>query len=57
MSRAIVGRLLAEAEDNIVVALELDPAALSWADEHAAGSRVLPVVGDASEEAVAERAA
>jgi NAD(P)-dependent dehydrogenase (short-subunit alcohol dehydrogenase family) len=55
IGRALVERLLAD--DNVVVALELDPAALSWANEHPAGSRVISVVGDASDEAVAERAA
>jgi NAD(P)-dependent dehydrogenase (short-subunit alcohol dehydrogenase family) len=55
--RALVERLLADANDNAVVALEFDPAALSWTEGHSAGSRVISVVGDASEEAVAERAA
>jgi NAD(P)-dependent dehydrogenase (short-subunit alcohol dehydrogenase family) len=57
IGRALVERLLADADDNAVVALELDPAALSWTDGHPAGSRVISVVRDASEEAVAERAA
>jgi NAD(P)-dependent dehydrogenase (short-subunit alcohol dehydrogenase family) len=57
IGRALVERLLADADDNVVVALELDPAALSWANEHPAGSRAISVVGDASDEAIAERAA
>jgi NAD(P)-dependent dehydrogenase (short-subunit alcohol dehydrogenase family) len=40
-----------------VVAIDLDPAALSWVDEHPAGQRVVSVSGDASDEAVAEHAA
>jgi NAD(P)-dependent dehydrogenase (short-subunit alcohol dehydrogenase family) len=50
IGRAIVERLLG-AEDT-VVAIELDPATLGWA-----GRRVIPVTGDASDEAVTERAA
>lgn len=53
IGRAIVERLRG-AEDT-VVAIELDPAALAWADR--AGSRVIPVIGDASDEAVTDRAA
>lgn len=56
IGRAIVERLLAKADGNVVVAIELDPAALSWVDDHPAGSRAIAVAGDASEEAVAERA-
>ncbi len=55
VGRALVERLLGE-EDN-VVAVELDPAALAWANSHPAGSRVITVVGDAADEAVAEQAA
>jgi NAD(P)-dependent dehydrogenase (short-subunit alcohol dehydrogenase family) len=55
IGRAIVERLLAD--DNVVVAVELDPAALSWQDGHPAGKRVIGVVGDASDENVAQRAA
>ena len=40
-----------------VVAIELDPAALAWVDSHPAGRRAAGVVGDAADEAVAERAA
>lgn len=56
IGRAMVERLLEGAEYS-VVAIELDPDALSWTGEHPAGSRVIPVVGDASDEAVAEKAA
>jgi NAD(P)-dependent dehydrogenase (short-subunit alcohol dehydrogenase family) len=55
IGRAVVERLLAEGHH--VAAVELDAAALSWTDGHAAGSRVIPVVGDGAEQAVTERAA
>jgi NAD(P)-dependent dehydrogenase (short-subunit alcohol dehydrogenase family) len=55
IGRAIVERLLGDEES--VVAIELDPAALGWTDDHPAGRRVVAVVGDAADEAVAERAA
>jgi NAD(P)-dependent dehydrogenase (short-subunit alcohol dehydrogenase family) len=51
----LVERLLGD--DDSVVAIELDPAALAWTDHHPAGRRVLAVVGDAADEAVAEQAA
>ena len=57
IGRALVERLLKDADDNAVVAIDLDPAALAWIDEHPAGRRAISVVGDASDEAVAERAA
>ena len=56
IGRALVERLLEGAEDS-VVAIELDPAALSWTGEQPADSRVIPVVGNASDEAIAEKAA
>ncbi len=40
-----------------MVAIELDLAALAWTDRHPAGPRAISVVGDASDEAVVERAA
>jgi NAD(P)-dependent dehydrogenase (short-subunit alcohol dehydrogenase family) len=55
-----VGRALVEcllSSDDTVVAIELDPAALAWTETHPARGRVIPVVGDASDEATAERAA
>lgn len=55
VGRALVERLLGDADN--VVALELDPTALAWTDRHPAGSRVIAVVGDASDETVAEQAA
>jgi NAD(P)-dependent dehydrogenase (short-subunit alcohol dehydrogenase family) len=55
IGRAIVERLLADGGG--VVAIELDPSALAWIEDHPAGSRVIGVAGDASDEAVAERAA
>lgn len=57
IGRALVERLLADADENVVVAIELDPAALDWVDSHPAGPRVIGVVGDASDEAVANEAA
>ncbi|MGH2603349.1 MAG: SDR family NAD(P)-dependent oxidoreductase [Dehalococcoidia bacterium] len=55
IGRAVVERLLGEA--NCVVAIELDPGALAWTERHPAGSRIFAVVGNASDEAVTERAA
>ena len=52
IGRALVERLVGDAD--AVVAVELDGAVLDWADGH---PRVLPVVGDAGDEAVAEEAA
>jgi NAD(P)-dependent dehydrogenase (short-subunit alcohol dehydrogenase family) len=56
IGRAIVERILGD-EDSSVVAIELDPAALAWMESHPAGNRAMAVAGDASDEAVAERAA
>ena len=55
IGRALVERLLGDAD--VVVVIELDPAALAWTHDHPAGSRVIAVVGDAADEAVTERAA
>ncbi len=55
IGRAVVERLLSD--QNTVVAVELDPAALAWTQKHPASSRLVPVVGDAADEAVAEQAA
>ncbi len=57
VGRAIVERLLKDADDNAVVAVELDPDALAWTEDHPASPRAISVIGDASDEAVAERAA
>jgi NAD(P)-dependent dehydrogenase (short-subunit alcohol dehydrogenase family) len=54
VGRALVERLLA---GGAVVAIELDPAALAWTEDHPAGDRVMRVAGDAADEAVTERAA
>jgi NAD(P)-dependent dehydrogenase (short-subunit alcohol dehydrogenase family) len=51
IGRAIVERLAGDAH---VVALDLEPEALAWTDEHA---RVSALAGDAGDEAVAARAA
>jgi NAD(P)-dependent dehydrogenase (short-subunit alcohol dehydrogenase family) len=55
VGRALVERLLAGGGE--VVAIELDPAALAWTEDHPAGDRVTGVAGDAADEAVTERAA
>ena len=55
VGRAIVERLLTGG--GAVVVVELDPDALAWTEGHPAGPRVIPVVGDASDEAVVGRAA
>jgi NAD(P)-dependent dehydrogenase (short-subunit alcohol dehydrogenase family) len=55
VGRALVERLLGDG--GVVVAVELDPAALAWVDGHPAGGRVLGVAGDAADEAVTGRAA
>jgi NAD(P)-dependent dehydrogenase (short-subunit alcohol dehydrogenase family) len=57
IGRAIVERILRGAEGAAVVALERDPAALAWTEGHPAGYRLISAVGDASDEAAAERAA
>src|SRR5919108_1033811 len=55
IGRAVVERLLRD--DDTVVAIELDAAALAWTESHPAGSRVVGLAGDAADQAVAERAA
>ena len=55
IGRALVERLLGDADS--VVAIELDPATLAWTESHPAGTRVIAVVGDATDDAVAEQAA
>jgi len=55
VGRALVERLLGDADNG--VAIELDPTALAWTARHPAGSRVIAVVGDASDETVAEQTA
>lgn len=55
VGRALVERLVGE--DDSVVAIELDPSTLDWTEEHPAGSRVIPVSGDAADETITERAA
>ena len=55
VGRAIVERLLGE--QDAVVILEHDPAALSWLETHPASARLIPLIGDAADEGVAERAA
>jgi NAD(P)-dependent dehydrogenase (short-subunit alcohol dehydrogenase family) len=55
VGRAIAERLLADG--GAVVVLDRDTAALGWASAHPAGPRVMPLAGDATVEAVTERAA
>ena len=55
VGRAIAERLLADG--GSVVAIELDPAALDWVEDHPAGSRAAGVVGSAADEQVAGQAA
>jgi len=57
VGRAIVERLLKDAEYNAVVAIELDSDALAWMEDHTSSPRAISIIGDASDEAVAERAA
>jgi NAD(P)-dependent dehydrogenase (short-subunit alcohol dehydrogenase family) len=55
VGRAVVERLAGD-HDTVVV-LEFDAAALDWVDGHPAADRILPVIGDAADPAVAEKAA
>ena len=55
VGRAVVERLLAQGD--VVIVVELDPAAVDWVAGHGAGSRVGAVIGDAGREEVADRAA
>ena len=55
IGRAVVEQLLDDA--NSVVVIERDADALTWIDDHPAGSRVIAVIGDAADEKVTERAA
>jgi NAD(P)-dependent dehydrogenase (short-subunit alcohol dehydrogenase family) len=55
VGRAIVERLLSQSAS--VVAIELDPKALTWIESHPSGSRLIPVVGSASDPNVTEEAA
>ncbi|HEX2357953.1 MAG TPA: SDR family oxidoreductase [Micromonosporaceae bacterium] len=55
IGRAVVERLLGgDDNDDCVVAIDRDPAALAWAEKH---PRFIPVTGDAADESVATRAA
>src|SRR5215217_4242016 len=56
IGHAMVERLLGH-EECSMVAIELDPTTLAWMETHPAGIRAIAVVGDAADEAVAERAA
>ncbi|PAE87366.1 SDR family NAD(P)-dependent oxidoreductase [Shouchella clausii] len=56
IGRMIAEQLLANPDCNVVV-IEFDPDALTWMDGHrASGSRLIPVIGDASDVEVAEKA-
>jgi NAD(P)-dependent dehydrogenase (short-subunit alcohol dehydrogenase family) len=55
-----IGQVIAErllAHGAAVVVLDHDQEALSWTSAHPAGRRVIPLAGDATDEAVTERAA
>lgn len=54
IGRAIVERLAGDG--NVVAVVEFDRSALGWIADHPAGERLLPIIGDASDESVAERA-
>jgi NAD(P)-dependent dehydrogenase (short-subunit alcohol dehydrogenase family) len=55
IGRAIAERLLADGD--VVVVIDRDDAALGWTSVHPAGRRVIPMAGDAADEAVTEQAA
>jgi NAD(P)-dependent dehydrogenase (short-subunit alcohol dehydrogenase family) len=55
VGRAVAERLLAGGD--AVVVLDRDEAALGWASAYPAGGRLIPLAGDAADEAVCERAA
>jgi NAD(P)-dependent dehydrogenase (short-subunit alcohol dehydrogenase family) len=55
VGRAIVERLVG-VHDTVAV-IEFDAASLAWVDGHTAAGRIIPVIGDAADEAVASRAA
>ena len=55
IGRAIAERLLADGD--VVVVLDRDEAALSWTPTVPAGRRLIPLAGDAADEAVTARAA
>lgn len=57
IGRAIVERLLSDSKRNVVVMVESDEAAPGWVERHRAGTRLIPALGDASDERVSERAA
>jgi NAD(P)-dependent dehydrogenase (short-subunit alcohol dehydrogenase family) len=55
IGRAVAERLLAGG--GSVVVLDRDSTALGWTSSHPAGRRVIPLAGDAADEAVTGRAA
>ena len=55
VGRAIVERLVGDGATAVV--LDLDPTALQWTDGHPARSRVIPVIGDAADQAAADHGA
>ncbi|WP_045743236.1 SDR family NAD(P)-dependent oxidoreductase [Actinoplanes rectilineatus] len=63
IGRAVVERLARPhpdpggADGDVVAVIETDPAALDWLDGHPAAGRLVPVVGDAADPEVADRAA
>lgn len=55
VGRAIVDRLLVH--DSYLAVVELDDAWLDWVADHPQGRRIIPIIGDAADEAAATRAA
>jgi NAD(P)-dependent dehydrogenase (short-subunit alcohol dehydrogenase family) len=55
VGRAVVERLAGD-QDTVAV-IEFDATALDWVPDHPAAGRILPVIGDAADPAVAEQAA
>jgi NAD(P)-dependent dehydrogenase (short-subunit alcohol dehydrogenase family) len=55
IGRALTERLLADS--HTVVAIDLDPSALTWTRGHPAGERVIGLAGSAEDETVTEQAA
>jgi NAD(P)-dependent dehydrogenase (short-subunit alcohol dehydrogenase family) len=55
IGRAIVERLAGDG--GAVAMVERDPGTLAWIDDHPAGGRLLPIIGDAADEEVVATAA
>ena len=55
VGRAVVERLAGAG--GTVVVIEFDAATLAWADDHPAAGRIVPVIGDAADPSITDRAA